>query len=153
MITQHMHCIFCSDDQTEVVETRTAEDGHTVRRRRECTKCLKRFTTYERVEQLPIVVVKRDRRRERFDRNKLSDGIIKSTGKTTITLDQVGEIVKNVEMDLKQEETTEIESKKIGELVAKYLKNLDKIAYIRFASVFKRFVDVEDFEKELKKLL
>lgn len=125
----------------------------TVRRRRECTKCLKRFTTYERVEQLPIVVVKRDGRRERFDRNKLSDGIIKSTGKTTITLDQVEEIVKNVEMDLKQEETTEIESQKIGELVAKYLKNLDKIAYIRFSSVFKRFVDVEDFEKELKKLL
>jgi transcriptional repressor NrdR len=148
-----MHCIFCSNEQTEVVETRTADDGMTVRRRRECTKCLKRFTTYERVEQLPIVVVKRDGRRERFDRNKLSDGIIKSTGKTTITLDQVEEIVKNVEMDLKQEETTEIESQKIGELVAKYLKNLDKIAYIRFSSVFKRFVDVEDFEKELKKLL
>lgn len=148
-----MHCIFCSNEQTEVVETRTSDDGMTVRRRRECVKCLKRFTTYERMEQLPIVVVKRDGRRERFDRNKLSDGIIKSTGKTTITLDQVEEIVKNVEMDLKQEETTEIESKKIGELVAKYLKNLDKIAYIRFSSVFKRFVDVEDFEKELKKLL
>lgn len=148
-----MHCIFCSSDQTEVVETRTADDGMTVRRRRECTKCLKRFTTYERVEQLPIIVVKRDGRRERFDRNKLSDGIVKSTGKTTITLEQVEEIVKNVEMDLKQEETTEVTSHKIGELVAKYLKNLDKIAYIRFASVFKRFVDVEDFEKELKKLL
>ena len=148
-----MHCIFCSNQQTEVVETRTADDGMTVRRRRECTKCLKRFTTYERVEQLPIVVIKRDGRRERFDRNKLSDGIIKSTGKTTITLEQVEQIVKNVEADLKQEETTEVESQKVGELVAKYLKNLDKIAYIRFASVFKRFVDVEDFEKELKKLL
>ena len=148
-----MHCIFCSNQQTEVVETRTADDGMTVRRRRECTKCLKRFTTYERVEQLPIVVIKRDGRRERFARNKLSDGIIKSTGKTTITLEQVEQIVKNVEADLKQEETTEVESQKVGELVAKYLKNLDKIAYIRFASVFKRFVDVEDFEKELKKLL
>jgi len=148
-----MHCIFCSSEQTEVVETRTADDGMTVRRRRECTKCLKRFTTYERVEQIPIIVVKRDGRRERFDRHKLSDGIIKSTGKTTITLEQVEQIVKNVEMDLKQEETTELQSQKIGELVAKYLKNLDKIAYIRFASVFKRFVDVEDFEKELKKLL
>ncbi len=148
-----MHCIFCSNEQTEVVETRTADDGMTVRRRRECTKCLKRFTTYERVEQIPIIVVKRDGRRERFDRHKLSDGIIKSTGKTTITLEQVEQIVKNVEMDLKQEETTELQSQKIGELVAKYLKNLDKIAYIRFASVFKRFVDVEDFEKELKKLL
>ncbi len=105
------------------------------------------------MEQLPIIVIKRDGRRERFDRDKLSDGIIKSTGKTTITLEQVEEIVRNVETDLKQEETTEIQSQKIGELVAKYLKNLDKIAYIRFASVFRRFVDVEDFEKELKKLL
>lgn len=148
-----MHCIFCRGEQTEVVETRTADDGMTVRRRRECVKCTKRFTTYERVEQLPIVVIKRDGRRERFERGKLSEGIIKSTGKTIITLEQVEQIVKDVEASLKQEETTEIESQKIGEMVAKYLKNLDKIAYIRFASVFRRFVDVEDFEKELKKLL
>ncbi len=148
-----MHCIFCGHQDTDVVETRTSEDGTTVRRRRECGKCMKRFTTYEKVEQLPIIVVKRDGRRERFDRDKLRNGIVKSTGKTMITLDQVEEIVKNVEMDLKQEDSTEIESKKIGEAVAGYLKKLDKIAYIRFASVFRRFVDVEDFEKEVKKLL
>ena len=124
-----MHCIFCGNKDTDVVETRTSDDGMTVRRRRECSKCVKRFTTYERVEQLPIIVVKRDGRRERF------------------------EIVNNVESDLKQEDTTEVESQKIGENVAKYLKKLDKIAYIRFASVFRRFVDVEDFEKEVKKLL
>ncbi|OGK38530.1 transcriptional regulator NrdR [Candidatus Roizmanbacteria bacterium RIFCSPHIGHO2_12_FULL_44_10] len=148
-----MHCIFCGNNDTDVVETRTSDDGMTVRRRRECSKCVKRFTTYERVEQLPIIVVKRDGRRERFDRDKLKSGMLKSTGKTTITLEQVEEIVNSVESDLKQEDTTEVASQKIGELVAKYLKKLDKIAYIRFASVFRRFVDVEDFEKEVKKLL
>lgn len=148
-----MHCIFCSHSSTEVVETRTSDDGMTVRRRRECAKCAKRFTTYERVEQLPIIVIKRDERRERFDRDKLVSGIVKSTGKTTITLEQVEDVVSRLETDLKQEDSTEITSQRIGELVASYLKDIDKIAYIRFASVFKRFVDVEDIEKELKKLL
>ena len=148
-----MHCIFCEHENTDVVETRTADDGMTVRRRRECAQCFKRFTTYERVEQLPIIVIKRDGRRERFDAEKLRNGIIKSTGKTTITLEQVENIVRNVETELKQAESTEIDSAKVGELVADQLKNLDKVAYIRFSSVFRRFVDVEDFEKELKKLL
>lgn len=148
-----MRCIFCSNSDTDVVETRVADDGGTVRRRRECGKCLKRFTTYERVEQLPILVIKRNGRRERFDRDKLKRGILKSCEKTTITLDQVEKVVAEVENELKQEESTEIESQKIGNLVAKKLKKLDKVAYIRFASVFRRFVDVEDFESELKKLL
>lgn len=148
-----MHCIFCGHENTDVVETRTSDDGMTVRRRRECAKCIKRFTTYERVEQLPIIVIKRDGRRERFDPDKLKNGIIKSTGKTTITLEQVETIVRNVEADLKQGESTELDSARVGELVADQLKDLDKVAYIRFASVFRRFVDVEDFEKELKKLL
>lgn len=148
-----MHCIFCKSTDTDVIETRIADDGNTVRRRRECSKCVKRFTTYERVEVLPLIVIKRDGRRERFDRDKLKRGIIKSTEKTTLTLDQIESIVTGVEADLKEEETTEIESKTIGDLVAKRLKNIDKIAYIRFASVFRRFVDVEDFERELKKLL
>lgn len=148
-----MHCIFCGNKDTDVVETRTSDDGSQVRRRRECGKCLKRFTTYERVEELPIVVIKRDGKRERFDREKLLNGILKSTEKTTVTLEQVETIVNEVESELKQEESTEIESRTIGSLVAKKLKKLDKIAYIRFASVFRRFVDVEDFEKELKKLL
>lgn len=148
-----MHCLFCSNSDTDVIETRVADDGRAVRRRRECSKCVKRFTTYEKIEQLPIIVIKRDGRRERFDRDKLTRGILKSTEKTTITLDQIELLVGGVEIDLKQEETTEVESKKIGTLVAQRLKELDKIAYIRFASVFRRFVDVEDFEKELKKLL
>ena len=148
-----MKCIFCANSDTDVVETRVSDDGGTVRRRRECGKCLKRFTTYERVEQLPILVIKRNGRRERFDRDKLKRGILKSCEKTTITLDQVENVVTQVENDLKQEELTEIESQKIGNLVAKKLKKLDKVAYIRFASVFRRFVDLEDFEAELKKLL
>lgn len=147
-----MKCIFCSNKNTEVVETRIPEDGLTVRRRRTCTVCLKRFTTYERVEQLPIIVVKRDKRRERFDRDKLKRGIFKSCEKTNLTSDNVEKIATEIENDLKQEKSTEIKSKKIGSMVASKLKKLDKIAYIRFASVFRRFVDVEDFETELKKL-
>jgi transcriptional repressor NrdR len=147
-----MKCIFCSNPDTDVVETRVSDDGGVVRRRRECRRCLKRFTTYERVEQLPLIVIKRDGRRERFDRDKLKRGILKSCEKTTITLDQIENAVGQVENELKQEESTEVESKKIGNLVAKKLKKLDKVAYIRFASVFRRFVDLEDFEKELKKL-
>ncbi|OGK40696.1 transcriptional regulator NrdR [Candidatus Roizmanbacteria bacterium RIFCSPLOWO2_01_FULL_37_12] len=148
-----MYCIFCRNTDTEVIETRLSEDGGAIRRRRQCQKCTKRFTTYERVEELPILVIKRDGRRERFDREKLRRGLFKSTEKTKVAADQVENIVSTVESELKQQDSTEIESKMIGNLVAKQLKKIDKIAYIRFASVFRRFVDVEDFEKELKKLL
>lgn len=148
-----MYCIFCKNTDTEVIETRLSEDGGAIRRRRQCPKCQKRFTTYERVEELPILVIKRDGRRERFDREKLRRGIFKSCEKTKITIDHLEKIVSDVESELKQQDSTEIESRIIGNLVAKELKKIDKIAYIRFASVFRRFVDVEDFEKELKKLL
>jgi transcriptional repressor NrdR len=147
-----MKCIFCANPDTDVCETRISEDGATVRRRRECGKCFKRFTTYERVEQLPIIVIKRDARRERFDRDKLKKGILTSTGKTAITLAEIERIVGEIEGSLKSEDSLEIESRKIGEYVAEQLKKIDKVAYIRFASVFKRFVDVEEFERELKKL-
>lgn len=150
---QIMQCIFCKNTNTEVVETRTSEDETVIRRRRECPDCSKRFTTYERAEQLPIIVIKRDGRRERFDRDKLRNSIIYPTEKTTVGLDKVEEIVQKIEGDIKNGETTEVESKIIGELVSKYLKEVDKVAYIRFSAVFKRFVDLEDFEKELKKLL
>jgi len=135
-----------------VIETRVSDDGATVRRRRECSKCKKRFTTYERVEELPILVIKRDGRRERFDREKLRRGLLIPCEKTEVTADQIEKLINEVESDLKQKDATEIESKEIGNLVAKKLKKLDKIAYIRFASVFKRFVDLDDFETELKKL-
>ncbi|OGK21608.1 transcriptional regulator NrdR [Candidatus Roizmanbacteria bacterium RIFCSPHIGHO2_01_FULL_39_8] len=148
-----MFCLFCRNNDTEVIETRLSEDGASIRRRRQCPKCEKRFTTYEKVEELPILVIKRDGRRERFDREKLRRGILTSTEKTTVTADQIERTVSEVEAELKEQDSTEVESKVIGSLVAKRLKKLDKIAYIRFASVFRRFVEVEDFEKEVKKLL
>lgn len=148
-----MYCIFCKHTDTEVIETRLSEDGATIRRRRHCPKCEKRFTTYERVEELPILIIKRDGRRERFDREKLRNGILKACEKTTVTAQQIEKIIANIEQELKEQDATEIESSKVGGLVAKNLKKIDKIAYIRFASVFRRFVDLEDFEKELKKLL
>lgn len=148
-----MQCPFCGNKENEVVETRVAEEGRSLRRRRECFKCKKRFTTYERVDRLPIVVIKRNGNREVYDRNKLKSGIIKSCEKTPVGNEQIETLLDEVENDLKKLETTEVESKKIGEIVAKRLKKVNKIAYIRFASVFRRFVDVEEFEKEVRKLL
>ena len=148
-----MFCIFCQNHNTEVIETRVSEDGITVRRRRSCLKCNKRFTTYERVEELPIMVIKRDKTRERFDREKLRSGIIKSCEKTTVTAEKIDKIINEVEGELKEKDTTEIESKIIGNLAAKRLKKIDKVAYIRFSSVFRRFVDLDDFEEELKKII
>lgn len=148
-----MKCIFCSSRDTDVVETRPSEDGSTVRRRRACVTCRKRFTTHERTEQVPLTVIKRDGRRERFSREKLLNGILRSTEKTALLIEQVEAIVSSVEECMKQEETTEVTSTQIGDLVANSLKEVDKVAYIRFASVFRRFIDADDFERELKKLL
>ena len=148
-----MKCPYCTNDNTDVIETRDSEDLTVTRRRRTCQKCEKRFTTYERVETVPITVIKKDERRETFDREKLKRGIWRASGKTTIKAAGVDRIVDEVERELIGGESTEVPSKRIGELVAKRLKKLDKVAYIRFASVFRRFVDVEDFEKEVKKLL
>lgn len=148
-----MKCPYCNHDNTDVLETRDSEDLTVTRRRRSCTKCEKRFTTYERVESVPLTVIKKDDRRESFDREKLKRGIWRASGKTTIKVNDVDHIVDEVERELISGDSTEIPSKKIGELVSRRLKKLDKIAYIRFSSVFRRFVDVEDFEKEVKKLL
>lgn len=148
-----MFCLFCKNTDSEVIETRLSEDGSTVRRRRACPKCAKRFTTYERVEELPILVTKRDGKRERFDREKLKKGIVQAVGKTTVTADQIEHIVNEVGSEITHAGKTEIQSQEIGDMVAERLKTIDKVAYIRFASVFRRFVDVEEFERELKKLL
>ncbi|QQG44363.1 MAG: transcriptional regulator NrdR [Candidatus Roizmanbacteria bacterium] len=148
-----MYCIFCGHTSTDVIETRLSEDGSAIRRRRNCPKCQRRFTTYERIEELPILVIKRDNTRERFEREKLRRGLLKAAEKTTVSADHIEKISSEIESELKQQSSTEVESNLIGNLVAKKLKKLDKVAYIRFASVFKRFVDVEEFEKELKKLL
>jgi len=147
-----MFCIFCKGTDSEVIETRLSDDGSIVRRRRRCPRCDKRFTTYERVEELPVLVIKRDGRRERFDRTKLRGGLLKSCEKTSVTAEQVEHILTEVEREVKQMDSTEVESLMLGKWVAKRLKTLDKVAYIRFASVFRRFVEIDDFEKELKKL-
>ena len=147
-----MKCLFCQHTNTEVIETRVSENRTAIRRRRSCPQCKKRFTTYERIEELPILVIKRDLRRERFDRKKLMSGIFKAVGKTTVTADQVEDIVNQIEQDITQAGKTEVSSSEIGTMVAYQLKNIDKVAYIRFASVFRRFVDVEEFELELRKL-
>ncbi|HKC14596.1 MAG TPA: transcriptional regulator NrdR [Patescibacteria group bacterium] len=147
-----MKCPYCGAKETEVVETRDSEDLETIRRRRACLKCEKRFTTYERIENVNLTVIKKDGKREQFDRDKLRSGITRSSEKTKVTADDIERIVTEVERELRGADSTEVESKKIGQLVASRLKKIDKIAYIRFSSVFKRFVDIEDFEKEVKKL-
>ncbi len=148
-----MKCPYCGSKETEVVETRDSEDTETIRRRRECTKCGKRFTTYERIENVNLVVIKKDGRREQFNRDKLKGGIIRSCEKTKVSLEDIEKIVAEVERELRSADSVEVESKRIGQLVSAKLKTLDKVAYIRFSSVFKRFVDVEDFEKEVKRLI
>jgi transcriptional repressor NrdR len=148
-----MKCPYCGSHDTEVVETRDSDDLETIRRRRECVKCQKRFTTYERIENINLIVIKKDGRREQFDRDKLKRGIIRSCEKTKVSLEDIEKIVTEIERELRGAESVEVESKKIGQLVAARLKSLDKVAYIRFSSVFKRFVDVEDFEKEVKRLI
>lgn len=148
-----MHCPYCDSNETEVSETRVAEEGNNIRRRRLCSGCKKRFTTYERVENITLLVKKKDGRSEHFNREKLKGGILKSVEKTTVSLADVTQIVDEVEKELLGADSVEVDSKTIGRLVATRLKKIDKIAYIRFSSVFQHFVDVEDFEREVKKLL
>lgn len=147
-----MNCLFCKNTDTEVIETRLADEGVTIRRRRVCPKCQKRFTTYERSEEFPILVIKKDGKRERFNRDKVRLGLQKACEKTVVTADQIEHMIAHIEMDIKQRDSAEVESSVIGALIAKQLKKTDKIAYIRFASVFKRFVELDDFQKEIKKL-
>lgn len=148
-----MKCPFCAHSESRVLETRVSDDWITVRRRRECLACTKRFTTYERVEHSPLSVIKKDGRRETFDRDKLRSGLYKACERTAVARLQIERIVDTIERELRSNDSTEIESSILGNLVAEQLKLLDKVAYIRFASVFRRFVDVEEFEKELKRLL
>jgi transcriptional repressor NrdR len=146
-----MRCPYCSSDELKVLDKRTS-DEKSIWRRRECLKCGKRFTTYERVESVDLIVVKKDGRRERFDRNKLKSGILKSCEKRPITNEMIEKTVDEIEGELRGEDSIEIPSRRIGELVMKKLKKLDKVAYIRFASVYREFEDIESFQNELKKL-
>jgi len=147
-----MNCPYCGGSDLKVLESRES-DELTIRRRRECQGCQKRFTTYERIETVPLTVIKKDSKRVPFDRQKILSGMLKACEKRPISRDQIEKALTEIEMDLRTMNTTEIPSKKIGSLVMKKLKKLDKVAYIRFASVYKEFADVENFEEELKILL
>ncbi|MEK6835237.1 MAG: transcriptional regulator NrdR [Nanoarchaeota archaeon] len=148
-----MKCPFCFHSDTKVVDKRETEDSDVTRRRRECLKCKKRFTTYERVEDLGLIIVKKDGRRENFDLEKLKRGILKACEKRPISYEQIDDLTNKIEAELRKLNSKEVSSAVIGEKVASKLKKLDKIAYIRFASVYRSFADVTDFEKELKELM
>ncbi|MBS3101825.1 transcriptional regulator NrdR [Candidatus Woesearchaeota archaeon] len=147
-----MKCPYCSNEETKVVDKRETESLSVTRRRRECLKCGKRFTTYEKVEELEIVIVKKDGRRERFDRHKLLTGLVKACEKRPVSMEKIEKVVEEIEADLRERGESEVPSKKIGEIVMRKLKSLDKVAYIRFASVYREFEDIERFEEELDKL-
>jgi len=145
-------CPFCGFDKTSVVDKREGIGGKTTRRRRACQKCGRRFTTFERAETLDLLIIKKDGKREMFDRAKLRSGILKSCEKRPISADDIEKAIDEVEAELRKENKDEVLSKKVGELVIRKLKKLDEIAYIRFASVYRQFADLSDFERELAKL-
>ena len=147
-----MKCPYCNSNESSVVDSRDTEEN-TVRRRRECEKCKKRFTSYERIELLDLDVVKKDGTREPFDREKVKKGILKACEKRPVSREDIERAVEEIDATTRKKETTEIPSKEIGKLVMKKLQKLDKVAYIRFASVYKAFADVEEFQDEIKKLL
>ena len=148
-----MRCVFCNCLQSRVIDSRQSEDGTSIRRRRECERCGRRFTTYERIDLVPLMVVKRDQTREQFDINKLKSGIIKSCEKRPISLEQIDALAREIEQKLYSQSDAEITSIMIGELVMDGLKQLDEVAYVRFASVYRQFRDIQSFRDELNKLL
>ncbi|MEM2130952.1 MAG: transcriptional regulator NrdR [Candidatus Woesearchaeota archaeon] len=147
-----MKCPFCGFEETKVIDKRETQDQEITRRRRECLSCEKRFTTYEKPENIELIVIKKDGRRENFDLNKLEKGILKACEKRPISIEKIKEIVSEIDYALKNKGTLEISSSFIGNLVMSKLKKLDKVAYIRFASVYKEFKEIEEFENELKRL-
>ena len=148
-----MKCPFCNQDDTRVVDSRPADDNSSIRRRRLCDACGKRFTTYEKVETIPLIVIKKDQTRERYDRRKAEDGVMRACYKRPTPIQKIREMIDEVEMEIFRREEKEIESKVIGEIVMDRLKDLDAVAYVRFASVYREFKDVNTFMDELKKFL
>ena len=147
-----MKCPFCGNTETKVVDKRETGEFEATRRRRECLKCEKRFTTYERVENLSLVVIKKNGAKEPFDKEKIRKGILRACEKRPVTLEQIDKIVDKIESDIRKLKTVEIKSEQIGAKVISALKKLDKVAYLRFASVYRSFKDIKDFEKEIKEI-
>ena len=147
-----MRCPFCKYPESRVIESRPAQDGSVIRRRRECVKCERRFTTYERLEQIPLVVIKKDGGRELFDPQKVRTGILKACEKRPVSLEVIDNLVDEIEMELRSRMDKEISSQEIGEIVIERLRELDEVAYVRFASVYRQFKDIESFGEEIRKL-
>ncbi len=148
-----MKCAYCGCTQSRVVDSRQNDDGTSIRRRRECENCGRRFTTYERIELVPLMIIKKDQTREAFDVEKLRSGIVKSCEKRPVSLGEIDELVREIERKLNNQPDSEITSKMVGELVMDGLKKLDEVAYVRFASVYRQFRDIQSFRDELNKLL
>lgn len=148
-----MRCPFCKKADSRVIDSRAADDGNTIRRRRECTGCGKRFTTYEVIEKIPLMVIKNDGRRQVFDRNKLLNGLIRSCDKRDIPTERIVSLANDIEKELRNTMDREVTAQAIGELVMEKLKGFDEVAYIRFASVYRKFADISNFRDELDGLI
>jgi transcriptional repressor NrdR len=148
-----MKCPYCEFDESKVIDSRPTDENHVIRRRRECGNCKNRFTTYEKVEEIPLIVVKKDGTRESYNRSKLINGLIRACEKRPVSIDMVENMIDEVERTLHNELEREIPSKRIGELIMEKLKGLDEVAYVRFASVYRQFKDLNTFVEELTKLL
>ncbi len=148
-----MKCPFCGNENTKVIDSRPAEDGSSIRRRRQCDECDKRFTTYEKIETIPMVVIKKDNIREPYDRAKIEAGIVRSCHKRPVSVESITQLVDEIESAIFNMESKEIPSSTIGELIMDKLKKLDQVAYVRFASVYREFQDVNTFMSELEKIL
>lgn len=148
-----MRCPFCNHENTKVVDSRPVEDTNSIRRRRMCESCGKRFTTYETVETIPLTVIKKDHTREQYDRNKIQGGVLRACYKRPISIEKTEEMIDSIEGEIFQMEEREISSSRIGEIVMQHLKDLDAVAYVRFASVYREFKDIGTFMEEIKKFM
>lgn len=148
-----MKCPFCGHENTRVIDSRPAEDNNSIRRRRVCDECDKRFTTYEKVETIPVIIIKKDNNRETYDRSKIEAGVLRACYKRPISANQITQLIDEVETEIFNMEDKEVPSQVIGELVMNKLKNLEAVAYVRFASVYREFKDINTFMDELKKVL
>ena len=148
-----MKCPFCGSDNTRVIDSRPADDNNSIRRRRMCDECGKRFTTYEKVETIPLIIVKKDKNREQYDRSKIEGGVLRACHKRPVSAKDISRLVDEVETEIFAHEEKEVPSTRIGELVMDKIKDVDAVAYVRFASVYREFKDVNTFMNELKKML
>ena len=148
-----MKCPFCGYEESKVIDSRPTDEGQRIRRRRECLQCTKRFTTYEIIESLPIIVIKKDKSRETFNRDKLMTGLLRACEKRPVSIDTLDNMIDEIEVILQNSLDREVSSERIGELVMEKLKKIDEVAYVRFASVYRQFKDINTFMSELNKLL